>query len=54
MVWIGERTRRLDGAHIAFAASVRNPVGVKLGPSTTPQEVVDLVERLDPAREPGR
>ncbi|WP_256256375.1 class II 3-deoxy-7-phosphoheptulonate synthase [Streptomyces sp. MUSC 14] len=54
MVWIGERTRRLDGAHVAFAESVRNPIGVKLGPTTTPQEVLDLVERLDPARDPGR
>ncbi|MFF0063855.1 class II 3-deoxy-7-phosphoheptulonate synthase [Streptomyces sp. NPDC005279] len=54
MVWIGERTRRADGAHIAFAADIRNPIGVKLGPSTTPREAVELVERLDPDREPGR
>lgn len=54
MVWIGERTRQLDGAHIEFAARVRNPVGVKLGPSTTPEEALTLIDRLDPEREPGR
>jgi 3-deoxy-7-phosphoheptulonate synthase len=54
LVWVGERTRDLDGAHVAFAASVRNPVAVKLGPTTTPDEALDLVERLDPDGEPGR
>jgi 3-deoxy-7-phosphoheptulonate synthase len=54
LVWVGERTRALDGAHVEFAASVRNPVAVKLGPTTTPDEALALVERLDPAREPGR
>jgi 3-deoxy-7-phosphoheptulonate synthase len=54
MVWIGERTRQLDGAHIEFAAQVRNPVGVKLGPSTTPEEALALIDKIDPDREPGR
>jgi 3-deoxy-7-phosphoheptulonate synthase len=54
LVWVGERTRDLGGAHIAFAASVRNPVAVKLGPTTTPDEALALVERLDPDGEPGR
>jgi 3-deoxy-7-phosphoheptulonate synthase len=54
MVWIGERTRQLDGAHIEFASQVRNPIGVKLGPSTTPEEALALIDRLDPDREPGR
>ena len=54
MVWIGERTRQLDGAHIEFASQIRNPIGVKLGPSTTPEEALALVERLDPERVPGR
>jgi 3-deoxy-7-phosphoheptulonate synthase len=54
LVWVGERTRDLDGAHVAFAASVRNPVAVKLGPTTTPDEALALVERLDPDGEPGR
>ena len=53
-LWVGERTRQLDGAHVDFAASVRNPIGVKLGPTTTPEDALALVERLDPRMEPGR
>jgi 3-deoxy-7-phosphoheptulonate synthase len=53
-VWVGERTRQLDGAHIDFAATVRNPIGVKLGPTTTPDDAVALIEKLDPDAEPGR
>jgi 3-deoxy-7-phosphoheptulonate synthase len=53
-VWIGERTRQLDGAHIDFAARISNPVGVKLGPTTTPEQAVELCERLNPERVPGR
>lgn len=53
-VWVGERTRQLDGAHIDFAATVRNPIGVKVGPTTTPDDAVALIERLDPDAEPGR
>jgi 3-deoxy-7-phosphoheptulonate synthase len=52
--WIGERTRALDGAHVEFFRHVRNPVGVKLGPSTTPQDALALVDRLNPDNEPGR
>ena len=53
-VWVGERTRQLDGAHIAFAELLANPVGVKIGPSTTPEQAVEYVERLDPHGAPGR
>jgi 3-deoxy-7-phosphoheptulonate synthase len=53
-LWIGERTRRLDGAHVGFLAGVRNPVGCKLGPSATPEEAVALCEALNPERVPGR
>jgi len=53
-IWIGERTRQLDGAHVEFASRVRNPVGVKLGPSTSPEDAIALAERIDPDREPGR
>ena len=53
MLWIGERTRQLDGAHVEFPAGIGNPIGVKLGPSTTPDEAVALCERLNPDREPG-
>ncbi|MGM1030188.1 MAG: class II 3-deoxy-7-phosphoheptulonate synthase [Actinomycetota bacterium] len=52
--WIGERTRELEGAHVDFFSRVRNPIGVKLGPSTTPADMEALVDRLDPEREPGR
>jgi 3-deoxy-7-phosphoheptulonate synthase len=53
-LWIGERTRQLDGAHIDFAAKVRNPIGVKLGPKSTVDDALKLIDRLDPDREPGR
>jgi 3-deoxy-7-phosphoheptulonate synthase len=53
-VWIGERTRQLDGAHVDLLSRVRNPIGVKLGPTTTPEDAVALVERLDSQGEPGR
>ncbi|MFE4574386.1 3-deoxy-7-phosphoheptulonate synthase [Streptomyces chartreusis] len=52
--WIGERTRQLDGAHVDLAASIVNPVAVKVGPTMTENEVTVLCERLDPMREPGR
>jgi 3-deoxy-7-phosphoheptulonate synthase len=54
MLWIGERTRQPDGAHVEFFSGVRNPVGVKLGPQATPDEVLALCERLNPERVPGR
>ncbi|MGX1810445.1 class II 3-deoxy-7-phosphoheptulonate synthase [Nocardia sp. NPDC055321] len=53
-LWIGERTRALNGAHIAFAELLANPIGLKIGPTTTPEQAVEYVERLDPNNEPGR
>ena len=53
-VWIGERTRQLDGAHIDFAKKIRNPIGVKLGPKTTADDALTLIKELNPDREPGR
>lgn len=53
-LWIGDRTRQLDGAHVALGALIANPVGVKIGPAITPDEAVELVERLDPERVDGR
>jgi 3-deoxy-7-phosphoheptulonate synthase len=53
-VWIGERTRQLDGAHVALLRQVRNPIGVKLGPEATADLVRELADRLDPDHEPGR
>jgi 3-deoxy-7-phosphoheptulonate synthase len=54
LLWIGERTRATDGAHVEFARQIHNPVAVKVGPSATPQDVLTLIEALDPDREPGR
>jgi len=53
-IWIGERTRQLDGAHVDFAAKVKNPIGVKLGPKTAVDDALRLIDKLDPDREPGR
>lgn len=53
-LWVGERTRQLDGAHVEYLRGLRNPLGVKVGPSATPDHLADLLARLDPQREPGR
>ncbi len=53
-LWIGERTRQLDGAHVEFLSRVRNPIGVKLGPTASPDEAVALADKLNPGNEPGR
>jgi 3-deoxy-7-phosphoheptulonate synthase len=53
-LWIGERTRTVGGAHVNFARGIRNPIGVKLGPSATPDEVLALAAALNPSGEPGR
>ncbi len=52
--WVGERTRQLDGPHIALLAAVSNPVAVKVGPTMTPDELLALCDRLDAQRQPGR
>jgi len=54
MLWVGERTRQLDGAHIDFLSGIQNPIGAKIGATTSPAEVVALCERLNPDRTPGR
>ena len=54
MLWIGERTRQLDGAHIEFARGVRNPIGMKVGPSLEADDLLRLIDTLNPANEPGR
>ncbi len=54
LVWVGERTRAIDGAHLEFLAGVRNPVACKVGPTATPAEVLKICELLDPGRVPGR
>jgi 3-deoxy-7-phosphoheptulonate synthase len=54
MLWIGERTRQMDGAHVEFLRGVRNPLGCKIGPTATAEEVLALCEALNPDRQPGR
>ncbi|NYD58480.1 3-deoxy-7-phosphoheptulonate synthase [Nocardioides marinisabuli] len=53
-VWIGERTRQLDGAHVELLSKIRNPIGVKLGPTTTADDAIALAARLNPDNTPGR
>ena len=54
MLWIGERTRQPDGAHIEFARGIKNPIGLKCGPSMEPDELIRLIDLLNPANEAGR
>lgn len=54
MLWIGDRTRQLDGAHVAFLQGVHNPIGVKCGPSMEPDELIRLIDILNPENDPGR
>src|SRR4051812_3933471 len=54
LVWIGERTRELDGAHVEFMKGVRNPIGVKVGPTLEADELIRLIDALSPDNEPGR
>jgi 3-deoxy-7-phosphoheptulonate synthase len=53
-LWVGERTRQIDGAHVDFVSRLTNPIGVKLGPTTTPEQALELCERLNPHNIPGR
>ena len=53
-VWIGERTRDLQGAHVEYFSRISNPIGIKLGPTTAPDQALAYLDRLDPDREPGR
>jgi 3-deoxy-7-phosphoheptulonate synthase len=54
MVWIGDRTRNLDGAHVEYARGIGNPLGLKAGPSLSPDDLLRLCDALDPRNEPGR
>jgi 3-deoxy-7-phosphoheptulonate synthase len=54
MLWVGDRTRQLDGAHVEYCRGVKNPIGLKCGPSLQPDELLRLIEALDPSAEPGR
>src|ERR1700761_2558645 len=54
LLWIGERTRQLDGAHVEFRRGIRNPIGLKVGPTLEADELLRLIEALNPNAEPGR
>ena len=54
MIWVGDRTRQLGGAHVEFCRGLKNPIGLKCGPSLTPDDLLRLIEVLDPDEEPGR
>lgn len=54
MLWIGDRTRQIDGAHVEFLRGVKNPIGMKCGPSLEPDDLLRLIDTLNPANEPGR
>jgi 3-deoxy-7-phosphoheptulonate synthase len=53
-LWIGDRTRQLDGAHVEFLRGVKNPLGMKIGPTQEPDDLLRILEVLNPANEPGR
>jgi 3-deoxy-7-phosphoheptulonate synthase len=53
-LWVGERTKQIDGAHIDYISRIANPIGVKLGPGTSPETAIELCEKLNPANIPGR
>ncbi|THC95151.1 hypothetical protein EYZ11_005354 [Aspergillus tanneri] len=53
-LWIGDRTRQLDGAHVEFFRGIANPIGIKIGPSMTPDELIRLLDVVNPAREIGK
>ncbi len=54
LVWLGDRTKQLDGAHVEFLRGIKNPIGMKCGPTTEPADVLRLIERLNPHNIPGR
>ena len=54
MLWIGDRTRQTDGAHVEFLSGVKNPIGLKCGPSLEPDELLTLLDKLNPENEAGR
>ena len=54
MIWIGDRTRQIDGSHVEFCSGVSNPIGIKVGPTTNPDELIKLIEKLNPINESGK
>ena len=54
MIWIGDRTRQPDHAHVEYCRGIKNPIGLKCGPSLKPDELLRLIDMLNPDNEPGR
>ena len=54
MLWVGDRTRQLDGAHIEFVRGIENPVGIKVGPTSDPDELVKIIDYINPNNEAGK
>jgi 3-deoxy-7-phosphoheptulonate synthase len=54
MIWIGDRTRQIDHAHVEYCRGIKNPIGLKCGPTTTPEVLLQLIDMLNPQNEPGR
>jgi 3-deoxy-7-phosphoheptulonate synthase len=54
LLWLGERTREVEGAHVEFLRGLHNPIGIKVGPTATPSDLQRLLDRVDPERVPGR
>jgi len=54
LVWLGDRTRQVDGAHAEFLRGIKNPIGMKCGPTLEPDDLIRLIDRLNPENEPGR
>ena len=54
MLWVGDRTRQLDGAHIEFVKGIENPIGIKVGPTSDPKELVKIIDKINPENEPGK
>ncbi|MDB2447214.1 3-deoxy-7-phosphoheptulonate synthase class II [bacterium] len=54
MLWIGDRTRQIDGAHIEYFRGIANPIGIKVGPTSTPEDICQLVKALNPSNKPGK
>ena len=54
MLWIGDRTRQLDGAHVEFLRGIKNPIGMKCGPTLSTDDLLRLIDVLNPDNEPGR
>ena len=53
MLWIGDRTRQLDGAHVEFCSGISNPIGIKVGPKTDLSELIEVIKKINPQNEKG-